>query len=99
MCIGIMDLIKEFKHLPSQLGIEAKKSHFVYLDSIIKKEINKYSEEMQDLFKLLMISFQSNMSNDPSLIEIRELFISNSYYRNNLESLINNIKISFNFIN
>lgn len=47
-----------------------------------------------------MFSFKSNVNKEEAeILRLQELFIKNSYYRQNLEQLIENIKVRFNLIN
>lgn len=94
-----MNLVEEFKHLPSSLGIQGKLAHFKFLDDIIAYEINNYSKEMQTLFKALMYSFKSNACEaNKEILKIQDMFIMNAQYKKNLHDLIKNVKERFNMI-
>lgn len=94
-----MNIIERFRHLPSSLGLQEKKIHFKYLDSIINQELEQYSEEMQMVFRALMFSFKSNHNmTEEEIKKLQDLFILNPKYRKNLEVFLDNIKNRFNMI-
>lgn len=98
-----LDLVEEFKHLPSTLGIKNNKSHFEFLTQIIDEEVRKFPKNMQKCFHLLMISFkskhQTRNKKNSKFKKIQELFFSNQLYKESLRELISQIKEKFNMIN
>jgi len=98
-----LDVVKEFKHLPSTLGIKNKKSHFDFLTQIIDEEVRKFPEKLQLSFNLLMTSFktknQSDIEDYSKFKKIQQLFLSNQKYRKSLKQLICRVKHHFNVIN
>lgn len=98
-----LDVVKEFKHLPSTLGIKNKKSHFDFLTQIINEKIREFSKELQLSFNLLMTSFKTKYQTDnveySKFKKIQQLFLSNQKYRESLKELIYRVKLHFNMIN
>jgi predicted chitinase len=98
-----LDIISEFKHLPSTLGIENKKTHFAFLTQIIDEEVSKFSKEMQQSFQLLMTSFKSkyrsNQNENSPFNKIQTLFVENKNYKKNLKVLLSRVKEKFNMVN
>lgn len=94
-----MNIVDQFKHLPSSLGIEEISSHSGYLYSIIEKELKNLDRQMQGMLQALMISFKSNREHKQESKEIQEQFLKIPHYRNQLVNIIRNIKVKFNMIN
>ncbi|TXT64295.1 MAG: hypothetical protein BAJALOKI3v1_230026 [Promethearchaeota archaeon] len=98
-----LDIIHEFKHLPSTLGIQNNRTHFNFLTQIIDEEVSKFSKEIQQSFHLLMTSFktkyQSTQNENSPFRKIQTLFVENKNYKNNLKVLISRVKERFNMVN